>query len=97
MKLEKSENLVENLKNRISEVIDYNFWYHSDKENCCKKRSMKICNAFVQNMYAQNDKFTEKDAFVNNAIEIELVWIKRDTDSRFYEVLMNIYGLYIGI
>lgn len=34
---------------------------------------MKICNAFVQNMYAQNDTFTEKDAFINNAIEIELV------------------------
>lgn len=34
---------------------------------------MKICNAFVQNMYAQNDTFTRKDAFTNNAIEIELV------------------------
>ena len=34
---------------------------------------MKICNAFVKNMYAQNNTFTEKDAFINNAIEIELV------------------------
>ena len=53
---------------------------HCDKckQTCCRKHSMKICNACVQNI---SENFTEKDAFTNDAqcMELELVWIKQNS------------------